>query len=33
MLSQQLFGIQLESNKIVSDEVSLNHFRMSLIFP
>ena len=33
MLSQQLFGIQLEGNEIAANEVSLNHSRMSLIFP
>ena len=33
MLSQQLFGIQLEGNEIAANEVNLNHSRMSLIFP
>jgi hypothetical protein len=33
MLRQQMFGMQLVGIKIAADEVSPNHFRMSLIFP
>jgi len=32
MLSQQLFGIQLEGNEIAANKVSPYHLRMSLYF-
>jgi len=32
MLSQQLFGIHLEGNKIAANKVSPNHVRMSWYF-